>query len=341
MDIASKLPGLLLAGAGVVLLALIGAIAVALIVWVIVIQIRKSKYEAFVRSHSIALRTLAEINSSYRFLTVESFSLAHSYDNADFYADISTADYLIYQLVYIAPKVEAAISAAAKNKSLFVEYTKSVRARCLLGRYDTEEVPQNEKLLKRTEEAIFKSMLLAPKTEFSIPVVLMQTNIRGAILTRKQNRYEAGQIKGFIQRLRQKRGSFYLDDEIWQAICRVERGRVSNKMRFSIYERDGYRCRKCGRKTDDLEIDHIFPVSKGGKSTYDNLQTLCHRCNVQKSNTVEAGCVIPSARANKAGFTCASCGAQMVLRNGKNGRFYGCPNYPKCKYTAPYSGGEK
>ena len=58
-------------------------------------------------------------------------------------------------------------------------------------------------------------------------------------------------------------------------------------MRFSIYARDGYRCRICGArqgKIVQLEIDHIIPIAKGGKSTYDNLQTLCHNCNVQKGD---------------------------------------------------------
>ena len=57
-------------------------------------------------------------------------------------------------------------------------------------------------------------------------------------------------------------------------------------MRFSIYERDGYRCRYCGRTEDFdyLEIDHIKPIAKGGKSTYDNLQTLCKRCSQMKSD---------------------------------------------------------
>ena len=32
-------------------------------------------------------------------------------------------------------------------------------------------------------------------------------------------------------------------------------------------------------------------------------------------------------------LTCAYCGAKLVLRNGKNGEFYGCSNFPKCKYT--------
>lgn len=30
---------------------------------------------------------------------------------------------------------------------------------------------------------------------------------------------------------------------------------------------------------------------------------------------------------------CPRCGAKLILRNGKNGKFYGCSNYPKCRYT--------
>ena len=89
-----------------------------------------------------------------------------------------------------------------------------------------------------------------------------------------------------ISRINNKNGTFYNDRGIWDAICRVERGKVSNKMRFSIYSRDGYRCCKCGRsqRWTDLEIDHIKPIAKGGKSTYDNLQTLCRRCNKEKGD---------------------------------------------------------
>ena len=94
-------------------------------------------------------------------------------------------------------------------------------------------------------------------------------------------------------------------------------------MRFSIYQRDGYRCRICGRSTDDLEVDHIFPIAKGGKSTYDNLQTLCHRCNYNKSDSFEY-------EENK---KCPQCGGLMKLKNGQYGKFYGCSNFPQCRYT--------
>ena len=30
---------------------------------------------------------------------------------------------------------------------------------------------------------------------------------------------------------------------------------------------------------------------------------------------------------------CPRCGGKLVLRNGKNGQFFGCSNYPKCRFT--------
>ena len=59
-------------------------------------------------------------------------------------------------------------------------------------------------------------------------------------------------------------------------------------MRISIYQRDNYGCQICRRRfeTDYLEIDHIYPISKGGKTVYENLQTLCRACNKNKGNRV-------------------------------------------------------
>lgn len=32
-------------------------------------------------------------------------------------------------------------------------------------------------------------------------------------------------------------------------------------------------------------------------------------------------------------FICPECGGELVLRKGRRGEFYGCSNYPKCRYT--------
>ena len=49
----------------------------------------------------------------------------------------------------------------------------------------------------------------------------------------------------------------------------------------ALIKRDGYFCRHCGA-VDDLTIDHIKPVMKGGKNKLSNLQLLCRSCNSKK-----------------------------------------------------------
>lgn len=63
--------------------------------------------------------------------------------------------------------------------------------------------------------------------------------------------------------------------------------KVTQKMRYDVLHRDGFRCVKCGRSKEDgvkLHVDHIKPVSRGGKSKMSNLQTLCEDCNMDKGN---------------------------------------------------------
>jgi len=44
-------------------------------------------------------------------------------------------------------------------------------------------------------------------------------------------------------------------------------------------------CQLCG-STHDLQIDHVFPKSKGGSDHLGNLQVLCASCNVRKNNKI-------------------------------------------------------
>lgn len=60
-------------------------------------------------------------------------------------------------------------------------------------------------------------------------------------------------------------------------------------LRFKILSRDRFKCVLCGRSpsTDmecKLHVDHIIPFSKGGKTTEDNLRTLCSECNIGRGN---------------------------------------------------------
>ena len=66
------------------------------------------------------------------------------------------------------------------------------------------------------------------------------------------------------------------------------RSRASNythrpEVRARIFERDGYKCLLCGAM-EDLTIDHIIPVYRGGSDEDNNLQILCRSCNSRKPN---------------------------------------------------------
>ncbi len=64
---------------------------------------------------------------------------------------------------------------------------------------------------------------------------------------------------------------------------------ITVKIRFKVLKRDNFKCCACGASpakdpSVELHIDHIIPWSKGGETTIDNLQTLCSKCNLGKSN---------------------------------------------------------
>lgn len=68
---------------------------------------------------------------------------------------------------------------------------------------------------------------------------------------------------------------------------------VGLRLRFMVMKRDSFKCCMCGRSPAntpglELHIDHIIPWSRGGETTYDNLQTLCSDCNLGKSNLSES-----------------------------------------------------
>ena len=60
---------------------------------------------------------------------------------------------------------------------------------------------------------------------------------------------------------------------------------ISQEVREEVFIRDGGKCVECGSQ-EDIQYDHIIPVSKGGNSTTANIQILCKHCNLKKSNKI-------------------------------------------------------
>lgn len=79
--------------------------------------------------------------------------------------------------------------------------------------------------------------------------------------------------------------------------CRLKESEYESINPIEIFERDGWRCQICKRKTlknkrgtahlKAPELDHIIPVANGGPHTHINVQCACRACNLWKSNTHE------------------------------------------------------
>lgn len=72
--------------------------------------------------------------------------------------------------------------------------------------------------------------------------------------------------------------------------------RVYKPNRRNIFLRDNYSCVYCEKPLaqDELSVDHVYPKSRGGKETWENLVTSCKICNCLKGDKTpeEAGMII-------------------------------------------------
>lgn len=93
-------------------------------------------------------------------------------------------------------------------------------------------------------------------------------------LKRKQEKYELEKI---VRQELIDNGELFGDQP--------KRPPIPREVVDAVYRRDGGRCVYCG-STENLQIDHIIPFSKGGATTIENLQLLCQKCNLEKSNKI-------------------------------------------------------
>lgn len=68
----------------------------------------------------------------------------------------------------------------------------------------------------------------------------------------------------------------------------IERDKLSPTQRAEVIARDGYLCGLCGGEVepDDVHIDHIVPIARGGRDALENLQVAHSRCNLRKGARV-------------------------------------------------------
>jgi 5-methylcytosine-specific restriction endonuclease McrA len=71
--------------------------------------------------------------------------------------------------------------------------------------------------------------------------------------------------------------------------------------KHNVFLRDGYVCQYCETPVtrSTATLDHVLPVSHGGKSTFENATTACADCNANKGNNKK---IVPKTKPYKPNY---------------------------------------
>lgn len=206
------------------------------------------------------------------------------------------------------------IENAIYNINLLERYAKDVEKILLCESINNSEYSSNK--YKRIEERVLKKIIYK-KEDFLITLkieVYYRSN-SGNVNDSRKRKYAFKDLTIIYNDW--KNGNKFEETK------KQERKIMNDDIRYNVLKRDNYSCQICGATAKDgakLHVDHIIPVSKGGKTVMNNLQTLCERCNIGKSDKTENDDI------------CPKCGGKLVKIKGKYGEFIGCSNYPKCHF---------
>jgi 5-methylcytosine-specific restriction endonuclease McrA len=247
---------------------------------------KEEEKRALVRFSSKYYNDVVQLNNSTFFHRLRgiqrSFTItAHSKAQ---YENIDIASEIIEYLEEHYDQISAMLPAIDENIKIRSGYYYD------LGRLHSSASPEEcrtlgirfEEYMDIEDELVDEIMLNIP-THFELVCYVQYTSPQGRNHYSRSQVYTTQQIKAALIQIDNKRQ--YRQTEEFRR--KTERAKVTPSLRYSVLQRDGFRCVICGRSAQDnisLEVDHIVPISKGGQTEYANLQTLCMDCNRGKSN---------------------------------------------------------
>ena len=247
------------------------------------------KYNKFVISNSARIQHLQKLNSDTKFIdniktnyyfrkTCKSKRQLDKFDIYEYFITLIEDDYEYFKNIY---------STINQNIELYENYSIEYK---LINTEANEEFCKSikttfKKFIKR-EDKLFKKLLLTPIVNVNFYLEAKYTSPAGRNSYNKANSYNFIEFKDTFECAT----NIILKKQNRQYQIKQERSRLTDSLRYDVLRRDNFRCQICGSSANDgvkLHVDHIIPVSKGGKTIRSNLRTLCDRCNIGKSDKIE------------------------------------------------------
>lgn len=223
-----------------------------------------------------------ELKSEYTYVVeLSSLQSFRNFDCNAWFLEQMRREYALF-----CEKIEQAVA----NQSMLQDYD-----------YSLNELPSRaaKRRWRRRETKYIAMAILRPVIDFTVTVNFSYTSPAGRNHYEDKYVFSMDEINAYCQSWR-KRSEFVLfqsqqaksrrvsSSGVSEAFIQTQRS-IAKSLRYDILERDGFACQICGRTVADgvkLEVDHIIPVSKGGRSVPKNLRTLCYDCNRGKGTKI-------------------------------------------------------
>ena len=233
---------------------------------------------------SMRLKRLREINSRYQFdQEIEELYEYHIFcKTKQQYDQFHVERYMRGKIENNFQVYENLVRRVQSNRKKMQEYQSELN---ILPDYmsaqDAQRCGVSYSYCKRAEKKLYEKHVQKTVTSPNFLCVMRYTSPQGRNAYRKEKQYTYLQFLDLynttLQEMRWR--------QTRQGNAEYERSRMNNSVRYDILKRDRFKCVICGRSAKDgvkLHVDHIIPVSKGGKTEYSNLRTLCDACNFGK-----------------------------------------------------------
>lgn len=246
------------------------------------------QYEIYKRraeKYSKTINYITKINADFIFHDdiQKKYSFDKVCDSKKTFDRLNYSDYLNAIIDDQLNFFETIVSKIEFNQQNYVHYLKKYDAICIAPtREDANKIKAPRVIIKMVEKKFYRAMKKSSIRSTSIVLCVKYTSPKG------KNSYSGSHVFDFNQ----LRSHVHDVKNILKRKQTIEyqRSLMKPSLRYDIMHRDFFTCQICGSDKKDgvkLHVDHIYPVSKGGKTTHENLRTLCERCNLGKGAKIE------------------------------------------------------
>ena len=246
------------------------------------LKLKHKKNYNYCLEHSKKIKALIELNEKYKFYDVnevlefdKGFKIKKQFNK-------TTPNGYFKEIIYNNLKFFSdLIDKVEYNKKQYYSYWLS-----MVAVERTEFNTLAFKISKKFESKMFEELKIQPNIKTEIIINLSYISPKGRTRLNKSERIGFADLKRNFNSVL----NGLIEKETKQNFSKLERAKLTPALRYKIFCKDNFKCQICGKSAKDgvkLHVDHIIPISEGGRTELDNLRTLCKDCNLGKGKSLD------------------------------------------------------